>query len=80
MQTGRLNVFAHLTDWFEEFRLYDRKDGRVVKEADDPMSATRYGAMSRRFAVVDTRAARPVQAVSGYDPGQSLQVNGVLCR
>ncbi len=69
MQTGRLKVFAHLADWFEEFRLYHRKDGRVVKEADDLMAATRYGAMSLRFAVVDNRAARrPAQAVSGYDP------------
>ena len=69
MQTGRLKVFAHLCDWFEEFRLYHRKDGRVVKEAEDLMSATRYAAMSLRFAVVDNRAAaRPTQAVSGYDP------------
>ena len=51
MQTGRLKVFAHLADWFEEFRLYHRKDGKVVKEAEDLMSATRYGAMSLRFAV-----------------------------
>ena len=50
MQTGRLKVFKHLNDWFEEFRLYDRKDGRVVKEGDDLMSATRYGIMMLRYA------------------------------
>lgn len=35
MQTGRLKVARHLTEWFEEFRLYHRKDGKVVKERDD---------------------------------------------
>jgi len=49
MTTGRLKVFAHLADWFEEFRLYHRKDGKVVKEGDDLMSATRYGVMMLRF-------------------------------
>jgi phage terminase large subunit-like protein len=52
MQTGRFKVFSHLVDWFEEFRLYHRKDGLIVKSADDLMSATRYGVMMRRFAVV----------------------------
>jgi hypothetical protein len=32
MQTGRLKVFSHLNDWFEEFRLYHRKDGLIVKK------------------------------------------------
>jgi Terminase RNaseH-like domain len=50
MQTGRFKVFRHLNDWFEEFRLYHRKDGRVFKERDDLMSATRYGVMSLRYA------------------------------
>jgi len=50
MQTARLKVFSHLNDWFEEFELYHRKDGRVVKERDDLMSATRYGLMMLRYA------------------------------
>jgi hypothetical protein len=53
MQTGRLKVFAHLEEWFEEFRMYHRKDGLIVKERDDLMSATRYAAMCLRFASVD---------------------------
>lgn len=56
MQTGRFKVFDHLADWFEEFRLYHRKDGQVVKEADDLMSATRYAVMMRRAAQVKPRA------------------------
>lgn len=50
MQTGRFKVFSHLNDWFEEFRLYHRKDGRIVKEWDDLMDATRYAVMMLRIA------------------------------
>ena len=50
MQTGRLRVAKHLTDWFEEYRLYHREDGKVVKEGDDLMSATRYALMMLRHA------------------------------
>lgn len=50
MQTGRFKVFDHLTEWFEEFRLYHRKDGKVVKLQDDLISATRYAMMMKRFA------------------------------
>ena len=51
MQTGRFKVFAGLDDWLQEFRLYHRKDGRVVKERDDLLSATRYGLMMKRKAI-----------------------------
>ena len=50
MQTGRFKVYRHLNDWFEEFRLYHRKDGKVVKEHDDLLSATRYAIMMLRYA------------------------------
>jgi phage terminase large subunit-like protein len=50
METGRFKVFKHLTDWFDEFRLYHRKDGRVHKEGDDLMSATRYAVVMLRYA------------------------------
>ena len=59
MQSGRLKVFRQLSDWLDEFRLYHRKDGRVVKENDDLLSATRYGIMSLRFATVGEKPARP---------------------
>lgn len=49
METSRFYVFKNLTEWFDEFRLYHRKDGKVVKLQDDLMSATRYGIMSLRF-------------------------------
>ncbi|MGL4395035.1 MAG: DNA packaging protein, partial [Hyphomicrobium sp.] len=50
METGRFKVFRGLNDWFEEFRLYHRLDGKIVKERDDLMSATRYGVMMLREA------------------------------
>jgi phage terminase large subunit-like protein len=51
MQTGRWKVFSHLEEWFEEFRLYHRKDGKIVKEFDDVISSSRYAYMMRRFAL-----------------------------
>lgn len=53
MKTGRLKVADHLNDWWEEFRLYHRKDGLIVKERDDLMSATRYALMMLRYAVTE---------------------------
>ncbi len=61
MQTGRFKVFGHLEDWFEEFRLYHRKDGLIVKKGDDLLSATRYGCMMLRHAIVKAKQA-PTQA------------------
>lgn len=52
MQGGRLKVFEHLWEWFEEFRLYHRKDGKIVKKFDDLMDATRYAHMMLRYARV----------------------------
>jgi hypothetical protein len=63
IETGRLKVAKHLNDWFEEFRLYHRKDGLVVKEHDDVMSAMFKGLMMLRKATVfapPKRAAVPV--------------------
>lgn len=50
MSTGRLKVARHLVDWWEEFRLYHRKDGQIVKLKDDLLSATRIAIMMKRFA------------------------------
>jgi phage terminase large subunit-like protein len=50
MMTGRFKVFDHCSDWFEEFRQYHRKDGRIVKTHDDLLDATRYGVMMLRMA------------------------------
>ena len=52
MQTGRWKVFSNWGAWFGEFRLYHREAGRIVKTADDLISASRYAWMMRRFAIV----------------------------
>ena len=66
-----------MTDLFEEFRIYHRKDGRLVKERDDLMDPTRYVTMMVRFARVDrggmNRRRRPVIAHSvDYDVFDSV--------
>lgn len=46
MRSGRFKVFDHLEEWFEEFRTYHRKDGKIVKEHDHALDATRYAVMT----------------------------------
>lgn len=54
MLNGRWKVVSTCTDWFEEKRLYHRdKNGRIVKERDDLLSASRYAFMMRRLAVLN---------------------------
>ena len=67
MQTGRLKVFSNLGDWFEEFRLYHRKAGKIVKVDDDLLSATRYAIMMKRFAIVN-KAVAPRRHGATYEP------------
>jgi phage terminase large subunit-like protein len=47
LSTGRLKVFKSMSNWLYEFRLYRRDEkGRIVKENDHLMDATRYLIMS----------------------------------
>jgi phage terminase large subunit-like protein len=47
MSSGRLKVFDSCVNWLTEFRIYRRDDkGRIVKENDHLMDATRYLVMS----------------------------------
>ena len=74
-QTGRLKVFSHLGDWFEEYRMYHRKDGKVVRIRDDLMSASRYGVMSiGRYGRTGVFRERPERAEGfiDYDPFEML--------
>ena len=50
MQTGRWKVFSICQGWLQERQTYHRKDGKVVKERDDVISASRYALMMLRFA------------------------------
>lgn len=60
MQTGRWKVFSTCGGWLQEFRLYHRVDGLIVKERDDRISASRYAMMMRRFASKKP-SARPLE-------------------
>jgi phage terminase large subunit-like protein len=51
MQTGRFKIDRTLQQWWEEFRIYHRKDGKIHKERDDLMDATRYAYMMLRYAL-----------------------------
>lgn len=50
MESGRFKVFDHLADWFAEFESYHLKDGQIVKQHDDLLSATRVALMMLRYA------------------------------
>jgi phage terminase large subunit-like protein len=59
MLTGRWKVFSTCTAWLEERRLYHRKDGKIVKERDDVISASRYALMMLRFAETHRAGVMP---------------------
>lgn len=67
MRNGKFKVAKHLNDWYEEFRMYHRKDGKIVKERDDVMSATRYAMMMLRHASVPPVPTRIDSARREYD-------------
>lgn len=51
MNEGRFKVFRGQEEWLTEFRMYHRKEGKVVKLRDDLMAATRYGYVMLRHAI-----------------------------
>lgn len=67
MNAGRFKVFSHLSDWWEEFRMYHRKDGKIVAKDDDAMSATRYAVMSLRMASTPPVGSRKRKMERDYD-------------
>lgn len=63
MQTGRLKIARHLSEVWEEFRMYHRAppangygESKIVKVHDDLLSAIRYAMMCLRFAKPETPA------------------------
>lgn len=68
METGRWKVFSHLLDWFEEFELYHRKDGMIVKLNDDLISASRYGLMMKRHFTVQKKPKKVREDEYGSGP------------
>lgn len=66
MLSGRFKVFRTCGAWLEERRLYHRLDGKVVKERDDAISASRYAIMMLRFAKVKPAPRPAPPRVSGW--------------
>jgi hypothetical protein len=73
MATGRFKVASHLSEFFEEFRMYHRKDGQIVKQKDDILSAVRIAVMMKRSAKAvplgsaDVRKANTQQIAEDLD-------------
>jgi phage terminase large subunit-like protein len=59
MRGGRWKVFKGQNDaWLDEYSMYHRKDGLLVKEFDDALSASRYALMMRRWGQTAGARAR----------------------
>mgnify|MGYP001612758544 CR=1 FL=1 len=69
METGRLKVFSHLTNWFEEFRLYHRKEGKIQKDYDDLLC------LHPDTAIITKRGIYPISELVGTT-GKVLTING----
>lgn len=68
-ETGRIKVFSHLTKFLEEYRMYHRKDGKIVKLMDDLLSALFKAVMMQRFAQVEPTAENTYRAFEYADSG-----------
>lgn len=56
LSTGRLKIASHLSDIFDEYRLYRRNDiGKIIKENDHYMDALRY------YVMTGLKIARPIR-------------------
>jgi len=65
LSSGKLKVFSTLQNWLNEYRVYRRDDkGRVVKERDHLMDATRYLVMSG----MDQAMVKPVAKANKEQP------------
>lgn len=67
METGRYRVAAHLTDWWNEYRNYHRKDGAIVKAGDDLMSASRVALMDKRHGRIVALGGRSTVRRNGQE-------------
>lgn len=50
LRSGRFRVFSNCSEFFDEYRSYHRKDGRLVDKRDDLLKAVFYGLMMIRYA------------------------------
>lgn len=66
LESGMLKVFSTLSHWLTEYRLYRRDDqGKIVKQGDDLMDATRY------LIVVGVDIAESIEEAHEYQEYES---------
>lgn len=66
MESGRFLVFKTMVRWLSEWRMYHRDaNGKIVKQYDDLMDATRYGSLSIRHATTPTFRIKRQEEVAG---------------
>jgi hypothetical protein len=71
MSAGKLKVFRSLGNWLSEFRLYQRdRDGKILKQNDHLMDATRYLVMSGRERM-RVKPVAPVEMLVYQYPGEN---------
>lgn len=68
--TGRLKISKACTMLLDEYRIYHRKDGMIVKTRDDLLSAL-------RIAIMDKRFARAVPLGSGLRRRKVIEAIGI---
>lgn len=60
LSTGKLKVFGSLTNWLTEYRLYRRDEkGKIVKQKDHLMDATRYWYVTGRDLAITEPDEQP---------------------
>jgi phage terminase large subunit-like protein len=74
MQTGRWKVDENCSEWLEEFRMYHREKGKVIKKFDDCMDASRYALMMLRYAIPLSYAPKAIDKYARASYGSG--VNG----
>jgi len=69
LSTGRLKVFRTLINWQAEYRLYRRDEaGKVIKEFDHLMDATRYLIVSGKDVATTVPVDRDIPTAAAADP------------
>ena len=77
MLTGRFKVFRGCAEFFDEFRRYHRKDGRIVAVDDDTLKAVMYAVIMKRYGVSrQSVTANTASKASNARPIYSARIAG----
>jgi phage terminase large subunit-like protein len=65
IEAGKFKVFRTCTPWFEEYRSYHTKNGKIVAKKDDVLKASFYALMMLRYAASELASGRRAQQTPG---------------